>query len=315
MDRLVVGDLPLISNVFYVPSSTVETDVTLRDGRVVTVPGTPTDPTTITLTITLPSGVLAGTYTYLAGTVTKFATGVFDKQDYATTVEGTHTYKWVGTGSAADIQDGSFQVLAAQTNTLYCGLEELKSLVSIDDDDDDLPLETALLAACRTIDSATGRRYYPDATATARVFKAGNPSRIWLNADFYTITGLIVATDEGADGTFETTWASTDYQLEPLNGIVDGASGWPYDRITAVGNYRWPTACTDRALVQITAKWGWSAPPEPIRQAAKLLAKDLWKNKDTVGGVQGFDQFGAVRVRQDPFIAMLLAPYTRIGLA
>jgi hypothetical protein len=314
-DKIVVGDTPLLSYISIVrPGGSPATSATLRDGSVVSLDGTGTltDPTALTLVVWKPDGSIAGTYTWAGLTVTKYATGVFDKQDLAVDVAGTWTYKWTATGTAANVQDGTFLVSAVQGLSLYVGLDELRSAVAIYDGDSDVLLESALHAACRSIDGYCARRFYPDTTATARVFRSTGGCVVWLD-DFYTIDDLVVKTDTGYDGTFGTTWASTDYLLEPLNGIVSGLPGWPYDRLSAVGNYTVP-CYQNRPLLQVTAKWGWAAPPEPVRMAAKMLAKDIFKNKDVIGGVLGTDQFGAVRVRQDPMIAGLLAVY-RSGAA
>lgn len=78
--------------------------------------GTATDPTTITLEVTDPSGT-PDTYTYGGGTITKTATGVYTK---TITVDqrGTWTYRWTGTGTAADVEDGSFEVWPTATADL-----------------------------------------------------------------------------------------------------------------------------------------------------------------------------------------------------
>ncbi|MGB1226152.1 MAG: hypothetical protein ACPHCN_18695 [Mycobacterium sp.] len=63
--------------------------------------GTNTDPSTVTLYVEDPSGNV-DTYTY-AATVTKSAEGIFT-YDLAIDEAGTWSYRWVGTGAAAAVE-------------------------------------------------------------------------------------------------------------------------------------------------------------------------------------------------------------------
>jgi hypothetical protein len=129
--------------------------------------------------------------------------------------------------------------------------------------------------------------------------------------DFWTTAGLIVKTDDDDDGVFETTWTTADYQLEPVNGTHNGVAGWPYWRIAAIGN-SFSFHRFKRASVQVTARWGWQAVPEPVLQAAKILAADTFQLKDSRLGVAGSDQFGQiVRVRDNQTAASKLRHYVR----
>lgn len=108
-DRIEVGDKPLIHHAFYVKTG-VQATATFRNGDTKSVPGTLTDPTTVTLVVTKPDLTVAGTYTFAGGTVAKFATGIFDKSDLAVDVAGTWSYKWTGTGTVVDEKTGYFSV-------------------------------------------------------------------------------------------------------------------------------------------------------------------------------------------------------------
>ena len=119
----------------------------------------------------------------------------------------------------------------AITNGL-CSLSDVKTAMSVYDNTDDGRIELAINTASRMIEAACNRRFYADTNATARTYVATTYGLV-LTDDISTTSGLIVKTDTGATGTFDQTWASTDYQLEPLNGIVDGQS-WPYTQIRAI---------------------------------------------------------------------------------
>lgn len=193
----------------------------------------------------------------------------------------------------------------------YPTLAELRTWANITDQGDDNVLAQKLDGAVREVEGHCGRRFVADSAATARTVWANDGWVLNLPAgyDISTTVGLVVKTDGGFDGTYETTWAATDYVLEPLNGVGrDGSSGWPYIRIGAVGGRWWPRG-SRRPGVEITAKWGWAATPTPVFDAVLLVAAESWKLKEAPFGVAGFGDFGVVRVRDNPVVARKLAPF------
>jgi hypothetical protein len=193
----------------------------------------------------------------------------------------------------------------------YASLAELKDRLGIEDDADDDRASDALASASREIESACSRQFNWAATASARLYYPHDSC--WATVDdFHTTTGLVIATDEGDDGTYETTWTAADYQLEPLNGVVAGEQGWPYFKIRAMRS-RWFPTWGRRAPLQVTAQWGWADVPAPVKQACLILAAETLKLKDAPFGVAGFGEFGVVRVRDNPMVAKKLAPYMRLG--
>lgn len=189
----------------------------------------------------------------------------------------------------------------------YATLAELKTRLDITDTTDDTRLTSSVLSASREIDAWCGRQFNDAGTATARVFAAAGCTLAMVD-DFSAITGLVVATDGNDDGVYETTWVAGDYELEPLNGVVAGMSGWPYWRIRAVGSRTFPTG-RRRAVVQVTARWGWTAVPAPVKEACLMIAAETFKAGDAPFGVAGFGEFGPVRVRMNSQAQTLLAPY------
>lgn len=191
----------------------------------------------------------------------------------------------------------------------YATMDELKDrLGDINDTDDDIRLTAAVDAASRGIDTFCHRQFNKTTVATARVFYPDSRCRAEVD-DFHTTSGLVVKTDEGDDGTYETTWSS-DYQLEPLNGIVDGEIGWPYSTIRAVGSRYYPS-CSRRAPLEVTAQWGWDSVPVNIKEATLVLAEDIFKLASTPFGVGGFAEFGRIRARENPHVVMLARKYQR----
>jgi hypothetical protein len=192
----------------------------------------------------------------------------------------------------------------------YCTADQLREWMGIQDSADEPLLEAAIESASRAIDVYCDRRFYTDDTATARVY---HPRDSYLvdTDDFYTTTGLVVAS--GTTGSYGTTWSSTYYQLEPLNGLGAGGLSVPYFRIRAVGGW-FPSSHDGRPTLQITAKWGWAAVPDAVYNACLLMAARLFRRRNTPEGFAAGESFGAIRVssKVDPDAAMLLNPYRKV---
>ncbi|SET43384.1 head-tail connector protein [Nonomuraea wenchangensis] len=192
----------------------------------------------------------------------------------------------------------------------YATLEELKAYMSIDKPtlslNDDL-LEEALESASREIDRHCERQFNKADVVSTRIYRPKGCKLVTVD-DFYSTEGLVIATDSGDTGSFNTVWSETQYELEPLNGIVNGEFGWPYFRIRAVGSAAFPVT-HDRASLQITALWGWSAVPAPVKRATLVIASETAKLKDSPFGVAGYGEFGPVRVKNSPVAMRMLAPY------
>lgn len=201
----------------------------------------------------------------------------------------------------------------------YATLSKLQRRVNTATSADADLLEEAIQSASREIDKHCHRRFYTDANASARVYSLDRIGYTGIRSDclavvddFYSTTGLVIKTDTAGDGTYATTWASTDYELRPLNGVVDGESGWPYWEIHAIGAQRFP-CWTSRgpAPLQVTAKWGWAAVPDPVYQACLIIAKETYKLKDVAFTAAGIGDLGTLSVTQVPVAQKKLFPYVR----
>lgn len=188
----------------------------------------------------------------------------------------------------------------------YATLDELKAALRITDYIDDAALERSVEGASRRIDGVCDRRFYLDTTATARIYRATSPWRVDVD-DIGTTTGLVVKTDSDGSGAYGTTWAATDYELGPLNAL---AQGRPVYQVNAVSQL-FPTHVMP-SPVQVIAKWGWPTVPDAIREATILLAGRMFKRQDSLLGVAGVGDLGALPVmRFDSDIEELVAPYVR----
>ena len=181
--------------------------------------------------------------------------------------------------------------------------------------DDDL-IENCAGAASRLIDGFCNRKFWAVGSATTRVFQAEDS--FFCSIDDISGTAITLQTSTNADGVFDTTWSPTDWQLEPLNGNLDGIE-WAYDKIRAIGDYLFPTVNANygsQALVKVTANFGWPYVPETITQATIIQASRIFKRYDSPLGVAGFGDMGAIRVSRalDPDVAQLVEPYRRMRL-
>jgi hypothetical protein len=191
---------------------------------------------------------------------------------------------------------------------VYVPVNDLKDRLDINDEDDENRLNGAVTAASRGIEKFCRRQFNDAGVASARVYKATSECLTKVD-DFHTTAGLVVKVDNDGDGIYETTLPASDYECEPLNGVVDGEPGWPYWTLHAVRYQRFPML--GRAGVQVTAQWGWAAVPTPVVEACRVAAEELFKLRDTPFGIGGYGDFGIVRARDNPFVARMCAPYQR----
>jgi hypothetical protein len=197
----------------------------------------------------------------------------------------------------------------------YCTEEQLRE--QFDDDGSILPsniLERAINATSRSIDEHCHRRFWQDPTAVARTYSPEFRDRAWVD-DISTTTGLIVQTGSG-DGTFDTAWIlGSDFRLEPRNASANGGA-YAWTRIVALNGRQFTISDTLETL-QVTARFGWSEIPPGVEQACILRAAAIFKRRESVSGVAGFDGFGVVRIstRMDPDVVELLRPFVPLLVA
>lgn len=191
--------------------------------------------------------------------------------------------------------------------TLYASTAQIKAALRISDSVDDSLINMAGSAASELIDGYCGRTF--GTVATTRYYAADDA--YLLQVDDLAGTAITVATSDYDPPQWEVEWTATDFQLEPLNGIIDGL-GWPYTRIRAVGDYLWPFDSAEVG-VKITGVFGFPVLPSVITQAAVIQASRIFKRLDSPLGVAGFGDLGAIRVSRqlDPDVAQLVAPYVR----
>lgn len=201
----------------------------------------------------------------------------------------------------------------------YATLTQIKNYLSISDSTDNDLLEDLVESSSRSIDRIANRRFYADADASARKYRAYSDVFIYTD-DISSTSGLIVKIDEGGNGTFSKTLTlDTDYILDPLTA---SDLGRPFTQLTMVSNTEsWPIfpGITQNGLrpgVEVTAKWGWPSVPDDITTACLILTADLYKRKDAPGGVLGLGDLGVIRmspVGRD--VSHMVRAYQKIAIA
>lgn len=196
----------------------------------------------------------------------------------------------------------------------YADLATLKAQLTIEEDDTsrNTLLNKALTSASRSIDRATGRRFWLDPTVVARVYNprgrvvCDDDGETLLVDDIGSVTGLVVETGP-ASGPWTTV---TGYETVPDNALADGRA------ITGLlrpgGAWSWRTAGTAR--VRVTARFGWPAVPDEIESAALIQATRLYKRKDSPEGIIGSAEWGVRNLsRRDPDVWNLIEPFILPG--
>lgn len=195
----------------------------------------------------------------------------------------------------------------------YVHLAEIRGELGITDATDmtdDSRLENAVEAASRAIDNECGQRFYLDSTATARYYTAEDSDYLRIHP-VGLVTSFAIATDEDGDRTYETTWASTDYDMLPDNASADGRP-WTALQTTPNGQHGFPGL---RRGVKVTAFWGWPSVPAAIKRATMIQAVRLYKRRDAVFGQTGSPETGVMTLPAlDPDVKRLIAPYRVVGI-
>jgi hypothetical protein len=266
---------------------------------------------TVDLTVTKPGG---GTIT---PSVTFTAPNLYDATVPADQVL-TWFFRWDVSGNITDKVPGQFDV-ADSAGLTYATLDELKEMRRRNGQTgSDALFLRALKAASRSIDKATGRRFWLDSVATTRIF---NPrGRVTLDGDLL-IDDIGSMADLVVEIGFGSTWTVVDdYETQPENALarqqaITGLlrpdrpmSGWGYG-----SRYGW--RYNRRLRVRITAHWGWPLIPDDIAEATLLLASRLYLRKDSPEGVAASGEWGAIRFsRWDPDVQELVGPYRLFGI-
>ena len=187
----------------------------------------------------------------------------------------------------------------------YITTAELDAYQRVADTADDIEGDLACEAASRAVDTYCGRQFGQVTSAEARIYTAQwNPRRCRWEVpidDLQDVTGLTVTVPTGTVDVFA---------FAPTNAVKEGMA---YTRLVVDPTAAFlPTGVADE--VTITAKWGWTAIPKPVKQASKLQASRFMARRDSPYGVAGSpDQGNELRLlaRVDPDVGVSVYRYKR----
>jgi hypothetical protein len=171
----------------------------------------------------------------------------------------------------------------------YLDVEALQETLGADSDVSFDDYALAIESASRWIDDRCSdplnnviRHFWQEPTPTARLYRAETIHLVRVG-DFDSVDTTTVEVDLIGNGTW-TALDSTSWQPEPLVRI----NGFPYCMIT-ISHYGAMFPLDLKPRVRVTAKWGWSEIPAPVRQATQILAVAYMQGKEVISMHDGYD--------------------------
>ena len=196
------------------------------------------------------------------------------------------------------------------TTPRYLPVATLKDYVRSELQVDDAFYEAAINAAETILDNACQRRFavYAGGGATARSFPPSGGCNLVIN-DATTVTTVV---DNGT-----TLTVNVDYRPEPLNNLSTTGEAWPFYRLHRLNYLSWYES-TPGGLVVVTGTWGWLAIPPQIVEACKIIAKDVFQQRDIRHGLVMVTEAGGVGTRENRIVRDAVHDYAHpntIGVA
>lgn len=148
--------------------------------------------------------------------------------------------------------------------------EEYKAVTGMADvDADQDQIEGHIVTATALIHRFAERNF--NSVDSTRYFDGEGGDVMWV-PDLTAVTSIKF--DRDGDGTYEETLSASDYVLRDYNAAERGE---PYTEIVL----RTGTLPQGLRAVEITATWGWPSVPQPVRDAAINLARQLRELAET----------------------------------
>jgi uncharacterized phiE125 gp8 family phage protein len=190
----------------------------------------------------------------------------------------------------------------------YVTAAELKAYLRISDTVDDVQIALAITAASRAVDRHTSRQFGLVAAPEARTYTSRwdrlRRRYVCDIDDLMTVTGLTITNTQGP---------VTGYTLKPGNAPAKGRP-WTLlvlDPQPTIHPTPWVTLEDD---VTVTARYGWTTVPDPVKQATLLQASRIVARRGAPFGVAGSPDLGnelRLLAKVDVDVAVVLGPYIR----
>lgn len=167
----------------------------------------------------------------------------------------------------------------------YASSTELATYTRITDGFDAVQMQAAVTSASRAVDYYCKRQFGVLAAPAPRYYTPwwDRYKQAWVcdTEDLMTTVGMVVAVD---DGTQTYPWTvSTGYALRPANAAAESE---PWTALHFLHGADFMPAGFD-AEIKITAKWGWTAVPDPVKSATLMQASRFLTRRDSPYGVAG----------------------------
>lgn len=191
----------------------------------------------------------------------------------------------------------------------YTTLADLKARLDITTSTPTLDsiLEQAVEAASRQIDGWANRRFWT--ASETRYYTAEWAGALFVD-DLLSVTTL--KTDDDGDRVYETTWATTDYDLAPFNAALEKQ---PYTKIEPTPNGRYAFPRTARGI-EIAGNWGYAtAIPDAIVEACLILSQRFYVRKNAPFALIGSPDLEADQLTipaVDPDVRRLVEPFRKM---
>jgi len=191
----------------------------------------------------------------------------------------------------------------------YATLVEIKAaMTSGMGTSQDTVIERVVTAVSREIDKHCRRWFY--GVSETRYYTPVDYAKLDID-DVGTSGSITLKTDEDGDRTYETTWASTDYDLWPYN-----AAPYMEIHVTPKGDNAWPVKVAKS--VQLAAIFGYQSgtsadAPADVREACIIQSTRIFHRKDNPYGVAGNAEMGQLIqiAKLDPDVKLMLENYIR----
>lgn len=198
----------------------------------------------------------------------------------------------------------------------YATLDEFKVYATMrggtvaTDTTDDGKIEVLIETASRFIDHECNRRFYTTTADETRYYTAEDGDLVFVDDLSAAPTGIWGDLDFSR--TYGTSYASTDYDLEPTNALQ---KGWPYTFIEQAPMSA-QTFPTTRQGVKITGKFGFPSVPTDIKSVCMELTWNIYQS--TIGqsnpGATNITAAGVIITPREvpPWAARVLKNYAKI---
>jgi hypothetical protein len=153
----------------------------------------------------------------------------------------------------------------------YASAATYRAVLDKSDTAEDAEILTDLTAVSRYIERKIGRFFTTDASNVSRIYRATrysqDPKSLFID-DLVSVNSIKVDTDDDGSFSDEDAWASTDYELYPLNA-ADGPEPAPYTKLFIPS---WSTKdLWGQHRVEVNGKFGWPAIPSAIERGCVHL--------------------------------------------